>query len=119
MGADFTISHRRRDTFDLEFTLSDSGGGVETPRDLTGWTARMQIRPSPVVVGQAPLATLTTENGGITLTAQGGVRLFLAPASFVGLAAGSYVYDLIMISPTGVAETLLFGAFVLVESVTE
>jgi hypothetical protein len=101
-------------TFRLNLVWKDSGG---TPINLTGYTARMQVRrkhtsPDP------PLLTFTTENGAITL---GGA---LGTIAIVGLATltddvdiKSGVYDLELVSGTEVTR-LIEGAVTITPEVT-
>ena len=78
-GAEFTKS----------FEWKDSTG---EPVDLTGYTARMQIRPS--VSSDTVIASLTTENGRITLGGTAGtISLFLGATVTDGISKGG-VYDL-------------------------
>jgi hypothetical protein len=96
-----------------------SGGELlyHPPVDLTGFTARMQIRDT--VDATAILATLTTENGGITLGGTAGtIALLLTAAQTTLLTFTSAVYDLEIISAGGVVTRLLSGAVVLSKEVT-
>jgi hypothetical protein len=89
----------------------------ETPINLWGYTARMQVRAT--VQAATPLVSLTTENGGIVLTPEtGGIRLFLTDAQTDALPARKAVYDLEMVSGTGVVTRLLQGTFTIVPQVT-
>jgi len=54
------------DTQDVFFSITDDG----VPVDLTGYTARMQIREKP---GSTILDELTTDNGRITIIEDTGV----------------------------------------------
>lgn len=94
--------------------------GVQTPVDLTGWTGRMEIRAaatSPTVLGDAHTSP-TTQDGTITLDADGTVTLeFLAAAS----SAWSWdhgVYDLELVNPTGGVTRFAEGTFELRREVT-
>ena len=65
-----------------------------TPIDMTGWTARMQIRS--VITSDVVLADLSTENGGITLN-YGGiglVRLLIRTKETSKFDWSAGVYDL-------------------------
>lgn len=76
--------------------------GNDAPYDFTGDSFKMDVRETPA---SAPVAQLTTANGGIDSTdlANGHVTLHLAK----GLTAGTYVYDLIRV--TGAAQEYLIG----------
>lgn len=79
-----------------------SGTGVftyYTPTNLTGYTARMQIKTTKGT--DIKLHELTTENGGITLSAaDGGIALFISDADTMGFTFDNAVYDLELISAT-------------------
>jgi hypothetical protein len=79
-----------------------SGSGVftyYTPTDLTGFTARMQIKSSR---GAATVIhELTTEDGGIALSfTDGGIALYISDADTAGFTFDNAVYDLELISAT-------------------
>ncbi|AWJ93853.1 hypothetical protein Sp245p_28965 (plasmid) [Azospirillum baldaniorum] len=100
-------------TREIEWLQSDN----TTPVDLTGYTARMQVRKtakSPIVV-----ADLSTGNGRISLTpALGKIKLMLTATETASLKDGEYVYDLELQSGTGVVERLLQGTFTINAEVT-
>ena len=84
---DFTIEQGT--TLTKEFIYKDSFG---IPVDLTGFTARMQLRPS--IASESVLLDLTTENGGLVLGGvTGEVKMIFREADTVSLARGG-VYDL-------------------------
>ena len=85
--------------------------------DLTGFTARMQMRPS--VDSATVLATLTTENTGITLGATAGtVSIYLSAAATAGFNWATGVYDLELISPGGEIFRLVGGNIAVSPEVT-
>lgn len=89
----------------------------ETPINLTGYTARMQVRPT--VQSNTVLASLTTELGGIVLTpATGEIKLELSAAQTNALPAGRAVYDLELISGLGFVTRLVEGSFTVKPQVT-
>lgn len=101
-------------TFTRRVVWKDSLGALI---DLTGYTARMQIRQS--VRNPAILLTLTTENGGITLGgAAGTVDLLLTSTQTAALTARAGVYDIELIDSTGVVTRLLQGAVEISPEVT-
>lgn len=78
-------------------------------RNLTGNTARMQIR-STIDAGST-LTTLTTENGGLTIGGTAGTILITISATdTAAFAAATYWYDLEIINGSTV-ERLLQGRF--------
>lgn len=97
------------------------------PINLTGFIARMQIRPS--IDSTTVLLELTTENGGITLGGAAGTIDLLAdadatalldfsPSTPAALAAGAGVYDLELEAADGEVTRLLQGNVVLDPEVT-
>ena len=73
--------------------LTWKAGTPAVPVDLTGCTARMQIRG--VIDDAAPLVSLTTENGGILRLSDRVVELVLPAAGTSQLAPASAVLDLV------------------------
>lgn len=69
-----------------------------TPINLTGYTAACQLRSLPN--SPSAVLTLTTQNGGITITAGTGlVALRATAAQTMAIDEGNYVYDLEIYSP--------------------
>ena len=67
--------------------------------NLTGYTARMQIREE--LASAAVLLSLTTENGGITLGgALGTIDLFISAADTTAITWEGGVYDLELVAPS-------------------
>lgn len=68
--------------------------------DLTGYTARMQIRPKPA---GAVILELTDVNGRIVLGGTAGtIDLSITAADTSTLPSGTYVYDLELVNGTTV-----------------
>jgi hypothetical protein len=85
--------------------------------DLTGYTARMQVRQT--VASNAVLLELTTENGRITITAdEGKLTLFVASADTAALTFTDAVYDLELVDGDGEVIRLCRGAVHLEKEVT-
>jgi len=69
--------------------------GTTSPMDLSGYTARMQIRAK--IKDTDPLLELTTENGGITIDAtpeKTTITLYIPPDETEALTVSKGVYDL-------------------------
>lgn len=98
-------------TFDYTLTWKTAG----TPVDLTGYSARMQVRETYT----SSSAVLSFTNGtGITLGGTAGTILIATNAgTTAGLLAGQYVYDLEMVSGTNVTR-LVQGKFTVDPEVT-
>lgn len=101
-------------TFTLAMTWKDSAGSAV---NLTGYTARMQVRPAADSTGT--LLTLTTENGRIALGgAAGTITLTVAASDTAALTAGTGVYDIELVSGGGVVTRLLQGSVTISREVT-
>lgn len=106
-------------TFRQTVTLRDADG---EPFDLSGWSARMQIREhmhGPLVL------ELTTENGRIELGDEGEIALTVDAETTASLVVWAdyeqYVYDLELHRVDGGVEEVqrpIFGAVVLYPEVT-
>lgn len=101
-------------TFQRQLVWQDES---EQPINLTGYTARMQVRTS---IKSSELVTeLTTGNSRIVLTPElGKIELVLTAAQTAALPAKQCVYDLELVSPSGVVTRLLQGTFLISPEVT-
>lgn len=101
-------------TFQLNLVWKDSGG---TPINLTGYTARMQVRQK--IADTNPLLSFTTENGAITLGGALGTIAITGLATLTdALTVKSGVYDLELVSPGGIVTRLIEGAVTITPQVT-
>lgn len=118
MAATLNLSVDQGTTYTHNFTVQNADGTV---RDLTGYTARMNVRRN-FDFGNI-LIDATTSNGKLSLTpTQGIVTLELEPSDtsdirFAGEALEG-VYDLELVAPTGDVYRPLEGAFVINREVT-
>jgi hypothetical protein len=101
--AKYKMRARQGQTFNRVFTWSVN----DTPINLTGYSARMQVRRRPssasaVVLDAGQYLTLGTTNGQVTLNIPASVLEEIAPAT--------YVYDL-ELDNGGTVTTLLAGTF--------
>ena len=88
-----------------------------TPIDLTGCTARMQVRSE--VESPAVLLELTTENGGIAIDGPAGkLTLRISPTATAAIAWESGVWDLEVVHPSGDVTRLAQGAISVSPEVT-
>lgn len=110
----YNITIEQGATFVLPITWKD---GNDTPVNLTGYTARMQVRQfkdSPTA-----LVNLTTENAGIVLGgALGTVTVTITATATAALPAVEGFYDLELIASTGTVVRLLQGAATISKEVT-
>jgi len=89
----------------------------DTLINLTGYTARMQLRESQDEA--SAFLTLTTENGGIALGgALGTITLSISASDTAALTQTSGVYDLELVSGGGIVTRLLQGKILLSREVT-
>ena len=94
-------------TFTRQLTWKDTDGSAI---NLTGYTARMQLRSSVDASGAAVLE-LTTENNRIVLGGTAGtIDLSVSAASMGSVTANTYVYDLELVSGA-VVTRLVQGTF--------
>jgi hypothetical protein len=104
-------------TWSVTVTYKDSTGA---PINLTGYTARMQVRAN--VTSNTVIATLSTtagSEGTITLGGTAGtVDLLISATNTAALTTGQYVYDLELVSGGGVVTRLLEGNFKVSAEVT-
>ena len=104
----------------ISYKAYTSGGVVSynSPVDLTGYTARMQIRAK--ITDTVPIDEYTTVNGKLQIdTAVSKSIIILVDATTTaGYTFSSGVYSLEMISPTGVVTQLISGTITLIKEVT-
>lgn len=87
------------------------------PIDLTGYTARMQVRST--IASTEVLVELTTENSGIELgTTNGQILLKMTDTQTAAFAWLTGVYDLELIAPSGDVTRLLKGTITVDPEVT-
>lgn len=107
------------DVNSLGFKAYTSGGVVEynTPIDLTGFTARMQVRSK--IDSAAVLVELTTENSYITISNINKTITLTIPATVTsGFTFSTAVYSLELVSSGGQVTPFCEGTITLVKEVT-
>ncbi len=106
-AAFWPLTLEQGEDFDLELTYSDDDG----PIDLTGYTARMQVRET--IDSPTPLAEFNTDGGGyVTIDGPPGKIFVSVPADTTSAWTWHYgVYSLEIYSPTGKKKRLLKGSF--------
>lgn len=113
MAGRYTINVDQGSTWNLALTYRDSNGAAV---NLTGYTARMQVRPA--LESATITATLTTENGGIALGgAAGTIALTLSATATAAITAATYVYDLELVTGSTVTR-IVEGDFIVRREVT-
>lgn len=93
-------------------------GTPSTPVNLTGYSARMQIREK--LSSPTPVITLTTENGGIVFTdaENGYFSIEISATDTAAFRFKSAVYDLEFVYPSGFVRRLIEGSVTLSPEVT-
>lgn len=110
----YDIEWHQGDTFSVVLTWRDVN---KDPVDLTGYTARMQLRTS--VDAETNSLELTTENDRISLGGTNGeIQLTVDADTMAAMDAGSYKYDLEMVVGASVRK-LLKGKFKILAEVTK
>lgn len=94
-------------TFNRTFTYFDPNGN---PYNLTGYTARMQVRPS--VQSAIVIVELNTSGGSIILGGVAGtIQLLLSAGATGALPEGTYKYDLELTRPDTTIDRPIMGSF--------
>jgi hypothetical protein len=84
--------------------------------DMTGFTARMQVRKD---VGKPLLIELSTSNGRIIIDEPNGkINLLIAASVTSTLIAGVYKYDLELTNTSGFVDRFIEGLFEVVGQIT-
>jgi hypothetical protein len=105
MAGRYKIQIDQGSTWSLQLTWLDADGAAV---DLTGYTARMQIRPT--LESTTVTASLTTENGGIALGGTAGtIDLTLSASATAAIVAGSYFYDVELVNGVVVTRVIEGG----------
>jgi hypothetical protein len=98
----------------LVWSEKDSG----QPVDLSGYTARMQARE--YADSASAFIDLTTENGGITLGgASGSIDIAMTATATAALTPIKGVYDLELISGSGIVYRIVQGELCVIAEVTQ
>ena len=95
---------------------NDPSGSTYLLYDLTGYTARMQIRRT--LESATPEIELTTENGGIILGGSAGTFEIVMSDTQTAALDSDGIYDLEIISGGGTVSRVIQGTFTLDLEVT-
>ena len=110
---DITIEQGATFSLPLQWFAAD---GI-TPIDLTGYTARMQIRKDQ---GSPVLFDATTANGKIVITAaQGKIVVTMTATESVALDTKAAKYDLEAVSGGGIVYRVVEGSVTITPSITQ
>jgi hypothetical protein len=111
-GNVYNITAEQGSTFVLQFDIKTDG----TAWNLTGYSARMQVRSAPS--SSVKILNLVSPTD-ITLTSLGVVTVTVSATTMATVAAGKWVYDLELVSPSGIVEKPLKGNFIVQAEVTK
>lgn len=114
---DFIDANRFEQGATLDRTIQYLADDNLTPIDLTGYTARMQIRGS--VNNPDTILVLTTENSRIIITPlTGTIQLLVDAVTMATVSLVEGVYDLELIDAGGTVERLIEGKASIKKEVT-
>jgi hypothetical protein len=100
-------------TYSQVITYKEAGVAI----NLTGYTARLQVRST--LESASTVVELTTANGRIVLGgAAGTITLTISATDTAALTAGRGVYDLELVSGSGIVTRLLQGVATISRNVT-
>jgi hypothetical protein len=107
------ITRKRGDNFPFQFTLTDSSG---TAIDITGFTFRMVVDPSPV-----PEDALSNifDLAGIITDAVGGVFEIRPTTGDMDITPGVYFYEVQMIDAGSNVRTIVAGQFAVEQDIVK
>jgi hypothetical protein len=109
--ANYNIQIWRNDTWSQVLTLTANN----VPISLVGADVKIQIRKKPN--SETAELTLTETNGAITV---GGVNNNQITINYdITIAAGTYVYDMLVLFPNGNEKTYIWGNFIVYEDITK
>jgi hypothetical protein len=114
LAGPYNITCEQGATFKRSISWTDS---KKVPHDLTGYTARMQVRAT--VDSSSVILSLTTENGRITVgSGTYNINLLVNATTTAALTPGQYVYDLEVVSGGGEVTRIVQGNFKVSAEVT-
>jgi hypothetical protein len=111
-AANYNIVADQGATFTFAFTIDNDG----TPWNLTGYKARMQVRP--FVESTTKIFDLNETDGIALGGVLGTVTVTRSAAQMAAARAGRHVYDLELESGDGTVTKVLSGRFVIGAEVT-
>lgn len=109
----YDISADQGTDYAVTFTYRDSNNALV---NLTGATARMQVRR--FVESTNPFLTMTNDSGITLGGAAGTIALLISAASLSAIPAGTYKYDIEIVTSGSVVVKLIAGSFILNGEVT-
>ena len=111
MSATFNLVLEQATTFNFQFQIKNDS----TPLNLTGYTGTMTVRPFTGSTTQTLVGT--TANGYMVFNAAQGRVTVTFPSTITNIAAGRYVYDLVLTNGS-IVTRYLEGQFTVTPGVT-
>jgi hypothetical protein len=111
LSATFNLVLEQATTFNFQFQIKNDS----TPLNLTGYTGTMTVRPFTGSTTQTLVGT--TANGYMVFNAAQGRVTVTFPSTITNIAAGRYVYDLVLTNGSTVTR-YLEGQFTVTPGVT-
>lgn len=116
MSTELNITVDQGATYIKNISWRDSNNA---PYNLSSYTARMQIRHNYADNDKKPALLSLTNTAGITLGSTGNnVIITITDSQTEDIPAGTYYYDLELISTSQVVTKLLRGKFIVLAEVT-
>lgn len=114
MAAELNLTIEKKSAFQRRLIYKDSNGRAI---NLTGWTAKLQIKPAADSV--TVLIELSTTNGRIALGGNAGfIDLYVSVADTTSIAWTTGVYDLLLTPADGKSRRLVQGTMTASPGVT-
>jgi hypothetical protein len=111
LSATFNLVLEQATTFNFQFQIKNDS----TPLNLTGYTGTMTVRP---FTGSSTTTLVgTTANGFMVFNAAQGRVTVTFPSTITNIAAGRYVYDLVLTNGS-IVTRYLEGQFTVTPGVT-
>ena len=112
MSAKYNLVCEQAATFNFQFQILNN----TTPWNLTGYTGTMTVRP--FVGASTTTVVASTSNGRMTLSSSDGrINVTISADITEDIAAGRYVYDLVLDSGS-IVTRILEGKFTVTGAVT-
>jgi hypothetical protein len=111
LSATFNLVLEQATTFNFQFQIKNDS----TPLNLTGYTGTMTVRPFTGSTTQTLVGT--TANGYMVFNAAQGRVTVTFPSTITNIAAGRYVYDLVLTNGS-IVTRYLEGQFTVTPGVT-
>lgn len=104
----YDMTWRQGDDVSYQLTLKDSVGSAI---NLTGYTVRSQIRIRADASASIAFAVAYTRASGIA-------TLSLTSATTAAMGAGTYLYDVELVDPSGKVKGIMGGSVAVTEEIT-